>query len=103
MVDEVELAWALATTAAPYLSTGERHDVHIAIAVGETFPAICALTATVARERLALPADLISRFTDLLDAYVGHDEEPRLRALIARVAREPIGQQTSTSVEDESP
>jgi hypothetical protein len=85
MVDEVELAWALATTAAPHLSTGERHDVYIAIAVGDTFPAIGALIATVVREQLALPADLISRFTRLLDAYAGHDDEPRLRALIARV------------------
>lgn len=85
MVDEVELAWALAATAGPHLTAGERHDIYIAIAVGDTFPAIDALVTTVVREQLALPVDLISRFARLLDAYAGHDDEPRLRELIARI------------------
>lgn len=85
MVDEVQLAWSLAATASPYLTVRERHEVYIAIAVGDTFPAICSLIATVVREELPLPVDLISRFSRLLDAYAGHDDEPRLRALVARV------------------
>jgi hypothetical protein len=89
MISEHDLAWVLATVADPCLSTAERHDVYIAITVGETFSAICALTATVVREDLALPTDVVTDFARWLNGYVGNDEEPRLRALLARVKTYP--------------
>ena len=85
MINEVQLAWVLATVADPYLNTAERHDVYIEIAVGDTFAAICRLLAIVAREDRTLPEDFVTELDRWLDAYVGHDEEPRLRALIHRV------------------
>jgi hypothetical protein len=89
MISEVQLAWALATVADPYLGTAERHDLYIAIAVGDTFSAIYALTARLVREDLALPTDLVTDFAQWLNGYVGHDEEPRLRGLLAQVKTYP--------------
>jgi hypothetical protein len=89
MINEVQLAWVLATVADPYLSTAERHDVYVEIAVGDMFPVICRLTAIVAREDLALPEDVVAELDRWLDAYVGHDEEPRQRAVIAQVKTYP--------------
>lgn len=89
MINEVQLAWVLATVADPYLSTAERHDVYIEIAVGDMFPVICRLTAIVAREDLVLPEGVVAELDRWLDAYVGHDQEPRQRALIAKVKTYP--------------
>jgi hypothetical protein len=85
-MDETQLAWALADLARAYLSPAERHDVHIAIGIGigEMMAAICSLSAVLAREELALPAEIVEPFTDWLDAYVGSPEEARLRELKPR-------------------
>lgn len=85
MVDEVSLAWRLADVADLYLSTAERHDIYIAIAVGDTFAAIGLLTTIAVREGVSVPRDLVAAVMQWLGAYVGNDEEPRLRALVARV------------------
>jgi hypothetical protein len=87
VVDETWLAWALADAADAHLDTGERHDVYIALGAGETLSAICVLTAVIARRRLALPADLVSEFTNWLDTYAGHAQEPFLRELIEHQAQ----------------
>jgi hypothetical protein len=88
-MDETQLAWALADIANPYLSTAERHDIHIAIGIGETLAAICCLTGALDRHDLALPAALIDCFTRWLDTYAGSQEEAHLRELIARINRRP--------------
>jgi hypothetical protein len=41
MIGEVEFRWAPARAADSYLNTAERDDAYIAIAVGDTFSAIC--------------------------------------------------------------
>jgi hypothetical protein len=89
VVDETELAWALAEVAHPVLNAVERTDVYIAIGVDETFSAICFLMATLARKRLPLPSDLAMSCTTWLDAYSGHNDEPQLRDLIAQVKIDP--------------
>jgi hypothetical protein len=85
VVDETELAWALAEVARSVLNAVERNDVCIAIGVDETFSAICFLMATLARKRLPLPSDLAVSCTTWLDTYAGHHDEPRLRDLIGQV------------------
>jgi hypothetical protein len=84
-MDETDLAWALAQVADPYLDPVERHDIYIAIGVGETFQAITASIAAIARARLALGSDLVVAFKNWLNAYRGHDGEPRLHQLIDAV------------------
>jgi hypothetical protein len=94
-VDEAELAWALAQATHPHLDTVERHDIYIAIGVGETFSAIASLIATVVGRQLSLPAQLVNRLVSWLDAYAGNDVEPQLRRLIAQVTPQPLHQPSS--------
>jgi hypothetical protein len=89
-VNEAKLAWALAQAAHPYLTGIERHDVYVAIGGGETFSAIRCLLTAVVRARQALPRDLLMKFEEWLDAYVGSDDEPDLRKLISLVKSHPL-------------
>jgi hypothetical protein len=82
LVQETDLAWALADAARPYLCAVERDDVYVAIGAGETFAAIRQLVKSVAVKRISLRADLVQRCTTWLDAYVGHEQERYLRRLI---------------------
>lgn len=83
---EAEVAWSLADAARPYLDTTERNDVFIAIGVGETFAAICLLVDVITRADARVEARLAARLWTWLDAYAGHDDEPRLRRLIRQAA-----------------
>jgi hypothetical protein len=85
MIDEVGLAWALANTVDVYLSIVERHDLYIAIGIGETFAAISLLITVIAREKATLPRDLLCALTAWLDCYAGNSDERRLRALIEQI------------------
>lgn len=87
MIDEIGLAWALANTADVYLTVVERHDLYIAIGIGETFVAISLLITVIARERVTLPRDLMCALTAWLDGYAGNPDEPRLRALVTHAGR----------------
>ena len=85
MIDEVGLAWALANTADAYLGIVERHDLYIAIGIGETFAAISLLITVIAREQAMLPGDLVCALTAWLDCYAGSTDETRLRVLIRQI------------------
>ncbi|WAJ46989.1 hypothetical protein OK015_11370 [Mycobacterium sp. Aquia_216] len=54
----------------------------VAIGVGETFAAICLLLDAVTRVDARVEAWLAARLWTWLDAYAGHEDEPRLRLLI---------------------
>jgi hypothetical protein len=79
---EAELAWALADTADDHLDVVQRNTVYVSIGVGETFTAICLLIDTIESEGLTLDHVLAVQLSTWLNAYVGHDDEPRLRRLI---------------------
>jgi hypothetical protein len=81
-LQEINLAWALADAAKPYLCAVERNDVYVAIGAGDTFVAIRQLFKSIAMKRISLQPDLLQRCTTWLDAYVGHEEERYLRRLI---------------------
>ena len=83
---EAEVAWSLVDAARPYLYTTERNDVFIAIGVGETFAAIGVLLDVITRVDARLEARLAARLWTWLDAYAGHEDEPRLRRLIRQAA-----------------
>jgi len=74
MVHELDLAWALANTAAVYLDTAGRHDLYITLGVGETFAAISLLIGVIARGKAQLPADLMPDLMRWLDIYPGHQD-----------------------------
>jgi hypothetical protein len=89
MVDERELAWALAEVARPHFSVGECHAVYAALGAGEAFSAICLVVAVVVREGLPLPRDLVVALPRWLDAYSNNESEPHLRRLIAKLRSQP--------------
>ena len=82
LVQQTDLAWALADAARPYLCAVEHNDVYAAIGAGETFTAIRQLFKSVAVKQIPLRANLVQRCTTWLDAYVGHEQERYLRRLI---------------------
>jgi hypothetical protein len=83
---EVDLTWALADVVGPYLTALERHKVYIAIAVGETFSAISTLLGVVVRRELTLSVNVGDALHWILTVYKHHEDEPRMRRLMGRVA-----------------
>jgi hypothetical protein len=69
------------------MARAEADHVHIAIGVGETFAAIDVLITAIARDRIAIGEDLLATVGTWLGCYRGQDAEPRLRQLLADVAR----------------
>jgi hypothetical protein len=82
IVQETDLAWALAEAVKPHLSALERNHVFGSIGAGDTFPAIRHLLKSVAIKRIPLRLDLVQQCTTWLQAYVGHNDERYLRRLI---------------------
>jgi hypothetical protein len=83
--DETSLAWALVEAANPELDAVERNNIHVAIAVGETFAVIRHLLIAAADKRVTLTADLTRRCVSWLNAYSGHEDEQHLRRLLQHV------------------
>lgn len=83
--DDVALAWELAATAGPYLSTIAADRIYIALGVGDTFAAIDALLTVIAGKHVPLSDDLVATTASWLDCFLGHDAEPRLRHLLSEV------------------
>jgi hypothetical protein len=82
LVEETNLAWALAEAITPHLSAVERNHVFVVIGAGETFAAIRHLFKSAAFKRIPLQPDLLRQCTSWLHAYVGHEDERYLRHLV---------------------
>jgi hypothetical protein len=82
LVQETNLAWALAEAITPHLSVVERNHVFVVIGAGEAFAAIRHLFKSAAFKRIPLRPDLLRQCTSWLHAYVGHEDERYLRHLI---------------------
>lgn len=82
LVEETNLAWALAEAITPHLSAVERNHVFVVIGAGEAFAAIRHLFKSAAFKRIPLRPDLLRQCTSWLHAYVGHEDERYLRHLI---------------------
>jgi hypothetical protein len=82
VVDEANLAWAVAEAARPYLDAVERDAVFVAIGAGDTFAAIRGLLRSVEIKRIPLGLDLLQQCRTWLRGYGGHDDERHLRRLI---------------------
>jgi hypothetical protein len=81
-VDEVNLVWAVAEAAKPYLSAVDRDAVFVAIGAGETLAAIRGLLRSVEIKRIPLGPDLLQQCRTWLHGYGGHEDEHELRRLI---------------------
>jgi hypothetical protein len=82
VVDEANLAWAVADAAKPYLDAVERDAVFVALGAGETFAAMRGLLRSVEINRIPLGLDLLQQCRTWLRGYGGHDDERHLRRLI---------------------
>lgn len=82
LVQEADLAWAVADTVRPHLSEVERNAVFVAIGSGETFAAIRGLLRTIETKRIPLEPDLLQKCRTWLRGYGGHQDERHLRSLI---------------------
>jgi hypothetical protein len=85
MTSDASVAWQLADAASLCLTGDERTTIFVKLGCGENHLAAERILAVVVREAFPLPATLLTTLTTWLDRYVGTPEEPRLRALIARV------------------
>ena len=82
LLQEADLAWALAEAVKPHLSAIERNHVYMAIGAGETFAAIRGLFKSVAFQRIPLEPDLVQQCVSWLRTYFGHKDERYLRHLL---------------------
>jgi hypothetical protein len=82
IVQETDLAWALADAVKPHLSAVECNHVFMAIGAGEPFAAIRGLLKSAVTKRIALRRNLVQQCTTWLHAYGGHNDERYLRSLI---------------------
>jgi hypothetical protein len=85
MTSDASVAWQLADAASLCLTGDERTMIFVQLGCGENHLAAKRILAVVVREAFPLPATLLTTLTTWLDRYVGTPEEPRVRALIARV------------------
>ena len=82
LVQETNLAWALAEAITPHLSAVERNHIFVVIGAGDTFAVIRHLFKSAAFKRIPLRPDLLRHCISWLHAYVGHEDERYLRHLI---------------------
>ena len=88
MSSEAQLAWRLAGAAVICYDGDDRTVVYTELGAGETFSVIGRILAIAVRKRCPLPAELVGALTRWLDGYTGHEGEPAIRRLLARVDRQ---------------
>ncbi|MGB9251386.1 MAG: tryptophanase [Mycobacterium sp.] len=82
---ESDLAWELADAISPVLGERDRVELYATIGSGDSYTAIDAMLQTVVRQSLPIPAELITKLTNWLDAYIHSDEAPRLLELLCAI------------------
>ena len=82
---ESDLAWELASAVESVLTAADRSLIFAKIGAGEAFTAIGDLLVAAQHLGANLPQDLLLKASTWLDAYVGSDDEARLRALLGRL------------------
>jgi hypothetical protein len=79
----VDLAWALAAAIDGHLDAAMRNMIYVTLGSGDTYRAILASVSIAAKERVALPQELIDA---LLDWNAAHDDTgARLSGVISSV------------------
>ena len=94
---EASLAWALALAVKPQLNVGERNYIFVTIGAGDSFAAIRSLLRFIAIKRIPLAPNLLRQCASWLDAYIGHEDERRLRRMLEDIVS-PIALPASATV-----
>jgi hypothetical protein len=79
---ESDLAWELADAISTLLADPDREQLYATIGSGESYTAIDIALQTIAHQSLPIPAELITKLTNWLDAYAHGDDGPRLHELV---------------------
>ncbi len=87
--DAADLAWELADAVGPRLDERDRARIYATVGSGESYTAIGIVLRTVAQRSLSLPAELIAKVADWLDAYEHSDDGPRLREMLRAIEAAP--------------
>ena len=85
MDDYIALSKDLAAAARPCFNDVDRDFVDMNLDAGESFCAVEDTLYAAAREKFALPADLIDRVRQWADTTAGNEAFDRLRELLAQV------------------
>jgi hypothetical protein len=82
---ESDLAWELADAISPLLGERDRVQLYATIGSGDSYTAIDAVLQTVVHQSLPIPAELVTKLTNWLDAYIHSDDAPRLFELLCAI------------------
>jgi hypothetical protein len=66
---ESDLAWELADAISPWLADRDRTQLYATIGSVESYTAIDTVLHTIAHQSLPIPAELVIKLTNWLDAY----------------------------------
>jgi hypothetical protein len=100
---EVNLAWALASAAKPYLTIRQRHVVFVTIGAGDTFAAIRMLMKSVAFREIPVRSELIRWCRSWLGTYAGHEEAHYLHDLVEELTVQSSLPDAALSTRREAP
>jgi hypothetical protein len=84
-IDEGDLAWALADSAAALLRPADRTSLCAKIGAGEQASAIVDLLAFYANTQAELPRELAEPVLSWIHGYAGSDSEPALQPIYDRI------------------
>jgi hypothetical protein len=82
---DANMAWLLAIAADACLTGHDRMMTFVELGSGEASLAIQRILTVVMSSQMALPVAIVDRLTRWLDGYVGAQEEPRLRSMLAQI------------------
>jgi hypothetical protein len=84
------VAWLLADAVLPHAPQPDRHTVYIQLGCRHYRRAIAALLQVAVRQEISIPARLAAMLAAWLDAYRGHDDQPRLHRLVVEAMSHPL-------------
>jgi hypothetical protein len=82
---ESDLAWELADAISTLLADRDRDQLYATIGAGESYTAIDTMLQTIAPQCFPIPAELITKLINWLDAYAHSDDAPRLHELLRAI------------------
>lgn len=100
---ESGLAWSLAEKAGPFLDFDQRNEMFVAIGVGEAFTAIRLALNVISCADCRIEGRIATRLNLWLDAYIGHEDEPRLRRLIRQMIGTRVEADSATERSNSDP
>jgi hypothetical protein len=79
---ETDLAWELAEIAGPYIPDHDRTQIYTTIGAGYSYAGIDTLLGILVQAGVPISPMLVDKLVHWLDAYMHHDDAPRLREML---------------------